>query len=538
MKFAAPHLLCLILLAAATYPRQGAQSAPAAPDFARLQQSDRTVATAQKPDARTLSQNGSLQKPAASSLTYPAGEPGQPGETTSATARPEEIPASTSREELLQKNPISITISQSALSSDTQSLTGPIGLEQAVQIALKANYRLRQEEKSSLISKYRARQALSKFGPSASFSTFFALSSIDQMLFFQRESIASAPMQPITSGTSGSFMFAATQPLFTGGYLLGSYKAARAQERQSLAAYRAQRLSTALKVKESYWQVAWSEAQLKVASDYIKLKEAAVANMRQRVDSGKAPLADYLREEAELARARRELNDLWRTFNLSLLTLKATLSINLSSHIAIADELSLPEGSRDLNFFLGQAAINRPEIDQANSKISEARARKLVAASKFAPQVNLYGLSSNISGSTPGVNGVVEGRWGASLGIMGGITLFDSGSRLNELKASSVAIDQANIARKETELSVAQDVTGAWIDLDLARRNADLSLQELVSAEEDARLIHMRYLVGKAIALEDFAAGVKLLQARLSVLEATYKCRLAQAKLTYASGNI
>ena len=78
----------------------------------------------------------------------------------------------------------------------------------------------------------------------------------------------------------------------------------------------------------------------------------------------------------------------------------------------------------------------------------------------------------------------------------------------------------------------------AWIDLDIARRNVQLAKDEVTSAEEDQRLIHTRYQVGKSIALEDFDATVKMFQARLTLLEAVYKYRLAQARLTFASGSL
>jgi outer membrane protein TolC len=44
--------------------------------------------------------------------------------------------------------------------------------------------------------------------------------------------------------------------------------------------------------------------------------------------------------------------------------------------------------------------------------------------------------------------------------------------------------------------------------------------------------------VGKSIALEQFDAAVKMFQARLTLQEAIYKYRLAQARLIFASGEI
>lgn len=121
---------------------------------------------------------------------------------------------------------------------------------------------------------------------------------------------------------------------------------------------------------------------------------------------------------------------------------------------------------------------------------------------------------------------------------MGGVTLFDLGARRNELKAANAAVKDAELAKKNTDLKVAQEVSQAWIDLDLARRNVTLAQEEVTSAEEDHRLIHVRYEVGKSIALEDFDAAVKMFQARLTLKESIYKYRLALARLAFASGGI
>jgi outer membrane protein TolC len=341
-------------------------------------------------------------------------------------------------------------------------------------------------------------------------------------------------MQPIVRGTSLSLIFAGTQPLLTGGRIMGTYKAAQAAERQSLSGYKADTNSTALKVREAYWDAAWYEAKLRVDTDYAKTKDWSSQNVKARVDEGKAPRVDYLREDAELSRARTQVNEDFRDYNVALVKLKTALGINYSSLFFLKDSLEYFEMPGDISGFLLSAGKNRPEIAQADSKIAELKARRMVARSKYAPQVNLYGLGSNITGSSPDGGG--NGRWGGVVGVVGGVTLYDSGIRLNELRAADNAVRQAELARAEVRQKVAEDVSIAWINLDLSRKNVDLAKVEVVSAEEDQRLMHTRYLVGKAIELEDFDASVKLLQARLNLLQSIYKFRLAQARLIWASG--
>lgn len=445
--------------------------------------------------------------------------------------------SATSVEEIETGNPIQLRVTKSAPSGDLAEKNGSIGVDDAVQVGIKNNFTLKQTEQSWLGSKFLARAALANFGPKASFNTFYSASSLNQMLFLPGDTtVASPPMQPIVKGSSLSLLFAGSQPIFTGGRLMGGYRAARAAEKQSFATFNEQRIQTALAVKEAYWSAAWSEASLRVASDYVKFREWSSSNMKKRVDEGKAPRADYLREEAELAKARIQLNERYRDFNSALLNLKVAMSVNLGSQLSLKDSLTYVETTEGLSKFLESAAIRRPEITKASNKVAELKAKRQVALSKYSPQISAYGAGSNITGSSP--DGDSNGRWGGFIGIMGGVTLFDSGARGNELRAANAALREAELAKKNTDLKVAQEVSQAWIDLDLARRNVTLAQEQVTSAEEDHRLFHTRYEVGKSIALEQFDAAVKMFQARLTLQESIYKYRLAQARLIFASGEI
>lgn len=444
---------------------------------------------------------------------------------------------STSVDEILSGNPIQLRVTKEAPSGELLERSGLLSLDEAVQVGIKNNFTLKQAEQSWIASKFLARAALAKFGPSASFNTFYSSSSLNQMLFLPGDtSVVSPPMQPIVRGSSLSLIFAGTQPIFTGGRLIGGYRASRALEKQSLAAYSEQRIQTSFKVKEAYWNAALSEASLRVATDYVKFRELSTRNMKVRVEVGKAPKAEYLREEAELAKARIELNERYRDFNSALLNLKVSMAVNIGSQVALKDGLEYVEITDDLSKFLVDAARSRPEITRAASKVAEMKARRQVALSKYSPQVNAYGLGSNITGSSP--DGDAGGRWGGFIGVMGGVTLFDSGARLNELRAANAAVREADIAKRDVDLKVAQEVSQAWIDLDFARRNVSLAKEQVKSAEEDFRLFQARYAVGKSIALEQFDAAVKMFQARFTLQETIYKYRLAQARLTFASGAI
>ncbi|RTL37213.1 MAG: TolC family protein [Candidatus Melainabacteria bacterium] len=456
---------------------------------------------------------------------------------TQAQDAPFSEPQATTEQEVGVNNPIKLTISATALGSDLPTVTGPLTMDQAVQSGLKNNLDNKQSLLDTEISRLNSRAALARFGPNISLSTFYSTSSLNQMLFYPNDGVvASAPMQPIVRGSSFSTIVAGVQPLFTGGYLRGNYRAAKSSERQSLAKYQQSRIDIARTIKQAYLQCVWNRARLQVDTDYVKFRTLSTSNMHQRMVDGKAPRADFLREEAELAQAKAQVNRDYRDFNVSIINLKAAMGANLSSLIDVTEGLNYAQNQKDLNGYLNAAGTNRPEIRQAQSKVEEMKARKLIARSQYLPHVDLYGLGSNITGTSP--DGTAEGKFGGFVSVIGHYTLYDSGQRSAQLHSAHKAITQSGYALQQTRLKVAQEVSTAWVDLDLSARNVDLAKSQVVSAEEDFRLIKTRYNIGKSTALEQFDAAVKLYRARLALTESIYNYRLAQTQIVWASGDI
>lgn len=447
-------------------------------------------------------------------------------------------PIPTTKEDILLQNPIRLSVTQSTLASDLPQYAGPFSMDRAVRVGLEHNLEYNQSEIDTKISHFNTRSALGRFGPNIAVDTFYSTSSLNQMLFYPNGGVVSvaAPMQPIVRGNSFSLIFAGIQPLYTGGALMGNFKAVKAQEQQSISKYRQAKIDTARNIKQVYLQAIWNEARLEVDNDYVKFRTWSTANMKRRMAEGRVPRADFLREEAELAQARVQLNQDYRDFNVSLINLKAAMGVNLASLIDLTDLLEIVEIRGDLGTFLASAAVSRPEIAQTLSRVAEMRAKKMIALSKYAPHVDLYGLGSNITGSSP--DGNARGRWGGFVSVIAHQTIFDSGQRAADLHAATQAVKQAEIAVQQAQLKVAQDVSIAWVDFDLTKQNIELTKTQVASAEEDYRLIHTRYEIGKSTALEQFDSAVKLFRARLALTQAIYNYRLAQTQLVWASGSI
>lgn len=437
--------------------------------------------------------------------------------------------------DVLGSNPIKLGVS---ISEQFPVITQDLTLEQAVSIALRESPAIKAATEALAGTRWLVRSARARLGPSVSVSTFLSQSSIDQMQFFIREQVDPPPMQPVTKGGAFHVIIAGYQPLFASGRLINAVRAASARGQAADANALSQRLTGAQDVKVAYWDAVLAREQLLVSTDYAKYRATSAENMRRRVEVGKVPRADLLREEAEISRAGAEVNERYRAYNTALVRLKSAQGISLLSMVTVADALDKPLPIRTLDEYMTLAKSGNPAIRTADSKVREASANRAVVASRFGPQAGLYGLVSNSSGNVPGEMESVRGRWGGTIGLMAGMTLFSSGERLFELRNANALLRQARLERDQALLRAQQDLAIAWIDFETTSRNIELSQAELAFAQEDQRLMHARYLIGKAIALEDFDATVRWHRARLALVERIYAQKIAIAKLEAIAGII
>jgi outer membrane protein TolC len=431
--------------------------------------------------------------------------------------QPSFVPSSVS--DVVSLNPIKLQIS---VVDKTPVITQDLTIEDAVALSLRYSPTILAAAEAVAGTRWLTRAAWSRLGPSASVSGFFSQSNIDQMMFFIREQVDPPPMQPVTKCTSFR--------------LINSIRAAAARQSQSVAESLARRTTNSSDVKIAYWDAVVAEENLRITHDYVKFRQWSVNNMRERVEAGKAPRADLLREEAELSRAHIEVNQRYADYNKALVRLKTRMGVSITSLISLKDRLDKTIPVKTLDEYLALARAQNPAVQQATARVREVQANRRVVAARFSPQAGLYALGSNANGKTPGEMETVRGKWGGMIGIMAGMTLFNSGERVFELRNAGTAVRQAELERAQAVLQAVQDVTQSWIDYDVATRNLALSRAELLSASEDQRLMHARYLVGKAIALEDFEASVRLFRARLALLDRMYQQNVAVARLELASG--
>ncbi len=339
---------------------------------------------------------------------------------------------------------------------------------------------------------------------------------------------------------------------------------ARANERVSAEAFRAQVEGVLLQVEQAYWQLVFAQRDLEVKQLSVQLAREQLERTRAQVEVGLiAPVevtqaeVQVAARETDLINARNALEDA-RDALRALLRAEA-LPAGWDTPIEPIEAPTVEPRTIDLDSEVRAALARRPEVAQAAAAI---RARNVqVAASRDAlqPRVDLLAqVSTNGIGGDlivregfPGrVVEVIPGGYGDAVDQLFGLDFVSWRVGLNvslplgnstaqgQYAQATIAEDQARArlesVRQQIELEVRRAVRGVQAAAEAAaaaRKTRELAERQL-AIETD------RFEVGMSTNFEVLQFQDDLAAARSAELQALIRYRLARAELERATGRL
>jgi len=320
-------------------------------------------------------------------------------------------------------------------------------------------------------------------------------------------------------------------PLYTGGRLSGQVNNARSQAKTAQAEAVGSKLDVALEARTTYRRalvaVKFVEAyRLRVNESKERLRIAEVA-----FTEGKIAKYDLLRNQTELAEAEQMLVDARKDYAIALIDLKTAIGLSLASDLTLTDQLAVDPRTETLSDLLALALQRRPEISAARNRVSAAEASSVVAKSGYKPQVYAIAMQDFVwAGSMR--------DQGYTVGVTVGFPLFDGGARKSATREAQAMIDQAKAEGQSAVLAANREIGTAWAEAEASSRNAELAKAAVEQAEEDYRVIKLRYEAGKAINVEVLDALASLTRAQTNHAQALYNYGVAHDRLHRAVGDL
>ena len=250
--------------------------------------------------------------------------------------------------------------------------------------------------------------------------------------------------------------------------------------------------------------------------------------------AGRIAKYDLLRNQTDLAEARQQLNNAQRDVDMALIDLKSMMGISQSSQLTLSQDFAVQAAPPTLDELQATAFKQRPEVRAARARIRSAQANVGVAKSSYKPQVYATAMADLSVMKGDSMNGSTD--TGYLVGVTAALPIFDGGLRRSSVNEAQAMLGQMQADERMAILDVSKSVATAYTHFNAATKNVDLAQAAITQAEEDYRVIRMRYEAGKATNVEVLDALATLTRARTMYAEALYGQNISREALTRAIG--
>jgi len=310
----------------------------------------------------------------------------------------------------------------------------------------------------------------------------------------------------------------------------GRYRQAVAREQiAELQRIRADQ-TVAFDVTTAYVNVLLARAGRRVQEDAIRLAEGILGDARARRKGGTLDRDDVLRAEVQLATSRIGLVTARETELDALARLNNTMGRNAACPLQVLDLESPPCVHLVLAECLEKAASLRPEIGLARQALVAAQEGREAVSAEFMPRI--YARAS--AGRVDGINVLTGWMEGAGLHIE--MPLYTGGRLSGNLKVAEADVLAALADAQAILDGISLEVSLAYRRVLAAAEVLELSRTAVVHAEEDLRVVRVKYRNGDATPTDIVNVETNRTRAQQSLFSATYAQLAALARLNYALG--
>lgn len=298
----------------------------------------------------------------------------------------------------------------------------------------------------------------------------------------------------------------------------------------SASALHATSTDVVFSVRELYYRILTTQLQCKAAKEQIRASDEDLAESTEQLENGALLQAAQLESRAKAAAAKQtllaanmQLSDLTTQLD-DVLGLPLDTKLLLDPKVDFEVEVPTPEAA------LQTALNNNPEVQQASSELSKARAAHGAAVAEYIPNVTGFARQSYQNGVP-----FLDHNFG-TFGIAFNYDLFDAGKRRALVRERNEETSQAeeNVERVKEEVGV--QIAKVYNKLETTRSMIDVAKESLAAFEENSRLIENQFKQGTALASKVDASRAQVLDAQAGLLSARLEFLLARDQLNRILG--
>ena len=396
-----------------------------------------------------------------------------------------------------------------------------ITLERALELALIANPALAQSNAGLINAGTTRQRAWGSFLPNLNMSSGSSLSS-SQRFDQNTQRIVSGSNTSYSAGLSASYQ------LFQGGRKFHEMNRTATAYREAEARLHTQRFSVLLQTRTLFLNA------LRQA-DLVGIQEASLERTQQnhsislsRFAAGEATQSDTLRTLLDVSNGRQSLLQARNQLRAAQWSLGRQVGVS-GPVVPVTPEAGLDPAPLRLSeaeiIALAETASPAVRAAEAASRVAQIGVDN--ARSSYLPNLSM---SSRYSWANQ-ERSFSGGSTSWSLGLSGSYTLFDGFGREASVSQASQTRRVSRLSEEDARRGVRQEVDAALRTLETQVQAIAIAEESVVVAQEDFRIVRLRYQAAQSTILDVIVSQVALEQAEVNLVAARFDYSLAKAEL-------
>ena len=305
------------------------------------------------------------------------------------------------------------------------------------------------------------------------------------------------------------------------------------------------RYSIALQVKQQYFNALNARESEAAALSALEVAQQSYRAATARVRAGSATTSDSLRALITVGNRRIELLSAQNSLRQANVALSRLVGTQFAVQADPSDTLDLTDAVID-SAALVVMVQRGPVLEQERARAELARYNVKSAKTRYWPRLSSINVSRQGSGigfygfddekfDRPAIGSQRRvdafGYTTSCCQLTLSMTLWDNFAREDQMINARIQADNAQATLRDQQLGQQQLLAQQIGTLRTTEAQMQVQRLSLAAAEEDLRIIQLRYELGAATQLEVTTSQDALNRARVSLIDTRYRYRLAKANI-------
>jgi outer membrane protein len=269
---------------------------------------------------------------------------------------------------------------------------------------------------------------------------------------------------------NGSYGLSSSITLYQGGSVANTIEQNKLRMEQS--SYQTSQYDNTLTIKilEAFLTVLSNEELLKYQTTILKTSEEQVNQGKEQFRVGMILESDYQMLEAQLATVKNNIKDTKINRDNNLLTLKSLLAMDMRTDLqiiypdtAVITEMGLLPS---MDYVLERAMNNLPDLIISQYNIDIAKTGIKLSKAGYMPTLSLSGsIGTGHSRDFANYGDQLSNQLNEQAGLSLSIPIYTNNRNKSKVTQSRIALQQAELDKKQMELDIAQNVAIEYQDV-------------------------------------------------------------------------